>query len=383
MKKSDFLLPENKVYMCGHSLGPCSKVATSKVLHAIEDWSKHAVAAWNTSEWLDLPYRIGAKIAPLIGASSDEVIVSDSTSINLFKVLQSSCLLNANRKIILTDCDNFPADLYIAQGITNIRNDLTIQYVTSDKIIDSMNESIAVLMLTHVNYRSGLVLDMEAITKKAHAFGIIVVWDLSHSVGAMPLSLQACDVDFAVGCTYKYLSGGPGAPSFIYINEKYHIRARSPITGWMGHQSPFDFSKTFTPNDNAAKYLVGTPYILSLKALEGALEIFQDLDMHSLRSISMRFSEYLISELREYASDLICESPTDAYLRGGHVAFSNKKALAISRALMAKGIICDYRNPHLIRLCVNPLYLSLDDIKTCILHIKDIMLHGHTEGNLI
>lgn len=375
MKKTDFLLPENTIYMCGHSLGPCPKVAKKKVSNALEDWSKHAVTAWNASEWIELPYRIGVKIASLIGASSEEVVVSDSTSINLFKVLHSAYLLNSNRKIILTDCDNFPADLYIAQGIKSFCDDMIIQYVTSDDILNSMNKTTAVLMLTHVNYRSGLVYDMEAITKHAHTLGIIVVWDLSHSVGAMPLNLRACDVDFAVGCTYKYLNGGPGAPSFIYINKKHHVNARTPITGWMSHQSPFNFSRTFMSVNNATKYVVGTPYILSLKALEGALEIFENLDMFALRKNSLRFSEYFMKETKKHIPELICTSPKNSSLRGGHIAFSHKKAFAISRVLIEKGVICDYRDPHLIRLCVNPLYLSLDDIKTCILYMQEIMHH--------
>jgi kynureninase len=345
------------------------------VSHALEDWSRHAVSAWNTSEWIDLPYRIGAKIASHIGASSDEVVVSDSTSVNLFKVLQSAYLLNADRKVILTECDNFPADLYIAQGIKSIADDMIIRYVASDDILNSMDETTAVLMLTHVNYRSGRVYDMQAITKQAHALGIMVVWDLSHSVGAMPLDLDACEVDFAVGCTYKYLSGGPGAPSFIYINKKHHINARSPITGWMGHRSPFDFSGIFTPVNSAAKYMVGTPYILSLKALEGALEIIEDLDMTAFREKSLSFSKYLMEEMEKCVADLACASPNDPSLRGGHVAFTHEEAFAISRALIEKGVICDYRAPHLIRLCVNPLYLSLDDIRTCILTIHEIMHH--------
>ena len=374
-RNSDFNLPENKIYMCGHSLGPCPKVATNKVSQALEDWSKHAVSAWNTSEWIDLPYRVGAKIASLIGADPEEVVVSDSTSVNLFKVLQSACLLNSDRKTILTDRDNFPADLYIAHGLKSISDGINIQYVTSENILNAMDETIAVLMLTHVNYRSGRIFDMEAITKQAHRLGILVIWDLSHSVGAMPLNLQACKVDFAVGCTYKYLSGGPGAPSFIFINKKHHINARSPITGWMSHQAPFNFGDTFTPVNSAGKYIVGTPYILSLKALEGALEIFEDLDMFSFREKSLDFSEFLIKQMGSCAPDLTCISPRNPTLRGGHVAFNHEEAFAISRALIEKGIICDYRAPNLLRLCVNPLYLSHDDIETCIRYLHEIMDH--------
>jgi kynureninase len=351
--------------------------AVSKVNQAIVDWSTHAVTAWNSSEWIDLPSRIGSKIAPLIGASPEEVIVSDSTSVNLFKVLYSAYHLNAGRNNILTDSENFPADHYIAQGIANIDEKLSIQYVTTDEIDQAMNESVAVLLLTHVNYRSGQIYDMQAITKKAHSLGIIVVWDLSHSIGAMPLDLQACDVDFAVGCTYKYLSGGPGSPSFIYINSKHHATTRSPITGWMGHQDPFGFRSIFAPVSSAAKYLVGTPYILSLKALEGALEIFADVDLLLVRERSLIYSEYLMQILAIDVPELHCVSPKDPSTRGGHIAFTHENAFAISRALIEQGVICDFRAPNLLRLCVNPLYLTHENIKTCIEHIKEILHNQH------
>lgn len=370
---SNFTLPENQIYMCGHSLGPMPKRAEESVQRCLEDWAHKAVGAWNQADWIHLPNKLGALIAPLIGANVDEVIATDSTSVNLFKVLCNALRLNPKRHVIMTEQENFPADLYIIQGIEQFNSDVQLRYVPSNQILEQLTEDVAVLSLTHVNYRTSLILDMQAITKRAHELGIIVVWDLSHSVGAIPLTLNELNVDFAVGCTYKYLNGGPGAPSFIYANKKHHKNIASPIYGWMGHKSPFAFSNAFEVSHGLEGYLGGTPFILSMKALEGALELFAQFSIQSLRKSSIENSNLLIHLLNESTPELTCVSPKLPELRGGHIAFQHPQAYAISRALIHEGVICDYREPDLIRLSVSPLYLDKTDIERACQIIENII----------
>lgn len=368
MMRDHFLLPANQIYLCGHSLGPTPKTALYKIDNVLQDWASQAVKAWNTSGWFELSTSIAEKIAPLIGASSSEVVVCDSTSVNLFKVLMSALKLNQPRKTILTTKDNFPADLYIAQGIVAFRNELNVKTVNSSELYEHLNETVAVLMLTHVSYRDARIYDMAEITRRAHQLGILVVWDLSHSVGAVPVDLTACNADFAVGCTYKYLNGGPGSPAFVYVNAR-HDNTLSPIYGWMGHQQPFAFDLTYKAI-GAAKYLGGTPPILSCKALEGALEVFNSVDIQTLYQLSQQHSLFLMESLQRLGLELLISTDEP---RGGHVAFIHQQGYALSRALIDHGVIGDYREPGLIRLCVNPLYLSMDDIKQCVERLQHVL----------
>lgn len=361
MLVDQFILPEGKVYMCGHSLGPSLKTTIASVNATLQDFSAYAVSSWNKSEWIDLPYILGEKIASFIGANPDEVVVCDSTVINLFKVLKATMKMQKERKIILTTDDNFPADLYIAQGITEVK------YVKAHELYKNIDETIAVLMLTHVNYRDAEVLDMKAINEYAHKYGVLSVWDLSHSIGIVPLDLENNGADFAVGCTYKYLSGGPGSPAFIYANRKHHERMQSPIQGWMGHNQPFAFEQEYTSH-GIRKFMSGTPAILSMKALQAALEIFDKAVIDTAYYVAKGYSDSLIGALKDCGTEV--HAPQN---RGGHVAFTHKHGYAFSRALIEAGFICDYRAPDLVRLCVNPLYISLSDIEACIVQIRSIM----------
>lgn len=375
MKKSAFIFPKDQIYLCGHSLGPATYAAQNKINESLQEWISQGVSGWNTSRWMELSYDISSKIAKLIGAKFNEVCVGDSTSVNLFKVLYSAYSLNSQRKIILTDQENFPTDLYIAQGLRQINPKLSLHCVPPEAMLEAMNEHVGVLLLTHVNYRSGAIYDMASIMQRAQALGIRVIWDLSHSTGIVPIDLGAYEVDFAVGCTYKYLNGGPGAPSYIYINQKHHPHVHSPITGWMGHQDPFAFEKAYRPAQHAAKYLVGTPYIFSLAALEGALNVYKDLDITLVRQKSMRLSETFRKIMMQQVPSLECQSPLDPQRRGGHIAYGHPQAYAISRALIAKGVICDYREHGLLRFCLNPLYISLTEIKESSNIIGEILRH--------
>lgn len=349
--------------MCGHSLGPMPKRSADSVNRCLENWSHDAITAWNKADWINLPNKLGELIAPLIGANANEVVVTDSTSINLFKTLHSALALNPKRHILATEQNNFPADLYIVQGIEHFNKNLTLHYLPSDQIINQLTEDIAVLTLTHVNYRTSQIQDMGAITQRAHELGIIVVWDLSHSIGTLPLTLNQHNVDFAVGCSYKYLNGGPGSPSFIYANKKHHQHISNPIYGWMGQESPFAFSKEFQPSSGTNAFLGGTPSILSMKSLEGALELFSEFSIIELRKKNIENSTYLIDLLSEKAPSLSLLSPKSPNHRGGHVAFQHSQAYPLSRALIDQGLICDYREPNLLRLSTPPLYIDQSDIE--------------------
>jgi kynureninase len=354
-----FSLPNDIVYLCGHSLGPMPKMAALCLQEGLHHWEQNLVGAWH--DWIDLPKQLGSKIALLIGSSPNEVIVCDSTSINLMKLLLSAIPLNPNRNIILTEQGNFPADLYIADSVACLQNK-TVKAVSPDAIVEAMDEQVAVLMLTHVNYRTSFKYDMAKINRKAKALGILTLWDLSHSVGIMPLDCSKFEVDFAVGCTYKYLNGGPGAPSFLYVHQK-HLNQIPAIRGWMGHKTPFTFSPHYESANGITAYLTGTPNILSMKALEGALHVFEKVDLAALQEKSTALSSYLIAQCQQYLPDLMLASPFSSAQRGSHVAFSHPHAYAISRAMIAKGVIMDYREPNLMRFGLSPLYVDFADIE--------------------
>lgn len=369
MRKKDFLLPSDQIYMCGHSLGPMSKLAKLQIEQVMQAWRTEAVKAWNTDSWIDLPYQVAARIAPLIGSDTKDIVIGDSTSVNLFKVLMGALKINHKRHVILTSDDNFPADNYIAQGVQALNMGITVKTVSRETLLENLNEQVAVLMLTHVNYRDANAYDLHYITAMAHQQGILTLWDLSHSVGALPLDLQGSDVDFAIGCTYKYLNGGPGAPAFIYSHKRYHDELISPIYGWMGHENPFAFTPIFQAR-SVAQFISGTPYVVSLKALEGALKSIDGIDITALRTKSLQHSMILIQALQALGLHVL--TPLHD-MRGGHVAFMHQEGHGLARALIDYGVIVDYRNPGLIRMCVNPLYLDLADIHQSIEHLRHIL----------
>lgn len=369
MSASDFILPTNQVYMCGHSLGPMSKSAQLQVEQVLQAWGRCGVKAWNTDDWINLPFQVAAKIAPFIGCDANDIVVGDSTCVNLFKVVMGALKMNNKRKILLTTSDNFPADQYVAQGIQACLPDITLKTISQERLLDNLNEQVAVLLLTHVNYRDARAFDLNHITAMAHQHGILTVWDLSHSTGALPLDIQNSQADFAVGCTYKYLNGGPGAPAFIYSHKRHHDALISPIYGWMGHENPFAFNRVFQ-SQGVSQFIAGTPYILSLAALDGALNGIKAHDINVLRAQSLEYSRILIQALQAFKLEIL--TPLNE-TRAGHVAFLHPSGLQLARALIDLGIIVDYRNPGLIRICVNPLYLTLSDIQRCIDTLQHIL----------
>lgn len=367
-KRAEFLLPHGVIYLDGNSLGPLTHAASKAVqatLHS--EWGTGLIRSWNDADWINLPETVGAKIAPLIGTSPENVIMADSTSVNLFKVLSAACAIQTGRKTILTERLNFPTDNYIAEGvIRQMGYHHRLRYVEqSETLTACLDDDVAVVLLTHVNYRTGQMHDMAAITKAAHERGALVIWDLAHSAGAVPLDLKGDKVDFAVGCGYKYLNGGPGAPAFLYVSDRYLSELFQPLTGWFAHKSPFAFDAEFTPSYDIRQYLCGTPPVLSAIALNAALDIWQNVDMHDVRTKSLALTDYLINlvEARCAGHGLQLITPIDHQTRGSQISFTHPEAgYPIIAALIAEGVIGDFRAPDILRFGVTPLYTSFADL---------------------
>jgi kynureninase len=376
--RDQFELPADVIYLDGNSLGALPKSVKQRVAKTInEEWSEQLIRSWNTADWIHLPQRVGNKIARLIGAVEGSVIAADSTSVNLFKVLSAALGLNAGRHKIVSERDNFPTDLYIAEGVAKQLGQ-GHRLILADKpndIADLLDSDVAVLMLTHVNYRTGYRHDMAAITKAAQDKGILVIWDLAHSAGAMPVDLTGANADFAVGCGYKYLNGGPGAPAFLYVNPHHQGTFRQPLSGWFGHRAPFNFEAAYTPSDGIEQYLCGTPSVLGMVALDEALSLWDNVDMEMLRAKSIALCNYFIEGIDEFAAGygLTLVTPREAEQRGSQVSYSCENGYAVMQALIDRGVIGDFRAPDIIRFGFTPLYLSFADVEKAVVILKDIV----------
>ena len=376
--REEFFLPKNTIYFDGNSLGPVPKKTIKNLNKTInEEWGKDLINSWNKANWINLPQALGDKIAPLLGAKSGEVVVVDSTSLNLFKVLTSALRLNKNRKKVVSESTNFPSDLYILEGVNGMLNNhyecqLIDDDINFEKYIDS---STAVVMLSHINYKTGRISDMKKITDYAHQQGALVVWDLSHSVGVIPMDLHNIGVDFAVGCTYKHLNGGPGAPGFLYVHSDLIEIVSQPLSGWLGHSDPFAFEAKYTPANNINKFICGTPSILSYKAVESALDIFDEISLEQVREKSIQLSELFIKLIQQECGDFGFElfSPIDAALRGSQISYKHENAYPIMQSLISRGIIGDYREPNILRFGISPLYMRYEDVWSAIICLKNIM----------
>ena len=376
--REEFFLPKNTIYFDGNSLGPVPKKTIKNLNKTInEEWGKDLINSWNKANWINLPQTLGDKIAPLLGAKSGEVVVVDSTSLNLFKVLTSALRLNKNRKKVVSESTNFPSDLYILEGVNGMLNNhyecqLIDDDINFEKYIDS---STAVVMLSHINYKTGRISDMKKITDYAHQQGALVVWDLSHSVGVIPMDLHNIGVDFAVGCTYKHLNGGPGAPGFLYVHSDLIEIVSQPLSGWLGHSDPFAFETKYTPANNINKFICGTPSILSYKAVESALDIFDEISLEQVREKSIQLSELFIKLIQQECGDFGFElfSPIDAAYRGSQISYKHENAYPIMQSLISRGIIGDYREPNILRFGISPLYMRYEDVWSAIICLKNIM----------
>ncbi|MCS7058258.1 MAG: kynureninase [Meiothermus sp.] len=375
-KREAFVIPEGLIYLDGNSLGPLPKRVAERMREVVEgQWGQDLIRSWNLHGWIGLPQRLGARIARLIGAEADEVVVADSTSVNLFKVLLAALELRPGRRVILSEVDNFPTDLYIAQGLRELREGCELRFVPREEIEAALDEETAVLLLTEVDYRTGYRHDMAHLTRLAQARGALVVWDLAHSAGAFPVHLNACGVDFAVGCGYKYLNGGPGAPAFLYVARRHQKSLKPFLTGWMGHWDPFAFSPTYTPAEGLRRMTVGTPPILSMSALEAALEVWEGVEMAQVREKSLRLTDLFIERMAPLAAryGLELATPLEHARRGSQVAYRHPEGYAIVQALIAQGVVGDFRHPNILRFGFGPLYLRYADVYEAVERFERVM----------
>ena len=361
-----FVLPEGVVYLDGNSLGALPQGVSERVRDVVEkQWGRDLITSWNTHGWMDLPARVGSRIARLIGARPDEVICADSTSVNVFKLLAAALERAPHRSVVLSDSGNFPTDLYVAQGLARLLpGHVELRVVDEKRLAGSIGEDTAVVMATQVNYRTGRLHDMAEITRLAHEHGALVLWDLAHSAGALPIALDELGVDFAVGCGYKYLNGGPGAPAFLYVAGSHLDHIQPPLSGWLGHEAPFDFDLEYRPAAGIERHRVGTPPVLSMAALDTALDVFDDVNLAAVREKSVRLSELFITLVEERCSDYGVElvSPREPEHRGSQVSFRHPEAYAVVQALIDRGIIGDFRAPDIMRFGLAPLYLRFVDV---------------------
>ena len=353
-------LPKGKIYLDGNSLGLMAKSVPARVSDAVNrQWAEDLITSWNKNNWFTLPRSIGNKIARLLGGGTDNVIVADTISVNLFKLLTAALALRRDRMIILSDTGNFPSDLYVAQGLNNFLGDgHVLKTVTPDDVNAAISKDVAVVMVTEVDYRTARKHDMKALIAKAHDVGALVIWDLSHSAGAIPVDLLADDADFAVGCTYKYLNGGPGAQSFVFVHPRHHATAMPALVGWWGHENPFAFDPEWKAADGLARQQCGTQAMLSMVALDAALDEWTAVDMPDLQNKSRSLCQLFIDVVEANCSayGLKLAGPRAMAERGSHVSFHCDNGYAVMQALIARGVVGDFRAPDLIRFGFAPLY---------------------------
>lgn len=374
-----FELPEGVVYLDGNSLGALPRRTASRVSEVVSaEWGRGLIRSWNDAGWIELAGRVADKIARVIGAAPGSVGVADSTTVNLFKLLGAALALRPGRRVILSQAGNFPTDLYVAEGIAGLLGQgHELRTAGRDEIAAAVDADTAVVMLTHVDFRSGAMHDMDAITRAVQASGAVMLWDLAHSAGAVPLDLAGSGAEFAVGCGYKFLNGGPGAPSFLYIRPDLIDQVSIPLQGWLGHAAPFAFEPSFRPAPGIGRTTVGTPPVLSLAALETGVDTVLSAEPGALRGKSLGLSEALIALVaQECGEALRLASPRDGEVRGSQVSFAHENAYALTQALIARGVIGDFRAPDLIRFGITPLYLRYADLWTAVAALRDVLETG-------
>lgn len=390
--RNAFALPDGVIYLDGNSLGALPRATSARVREVIEhEWGDGLIRSWNAAHWIDLPRRVGAQIARLIGAQPHEVICADSTSINLFKVLAAALKLQAarpqvrarERRVVLSEKTNFPTDLYVAQGLLALLGDrYELKRVDFDEVAEAIDNSVAVTLLTHVNFKTGAMHDMAAITRRARHAGALMIWDLSHSAGALPVDLNGCSVDFAIGCGYKYLNGGPGAPAFVWMHPRHEGQVWQPLTGWLGHANPFDFDSEYQPAPGVQQYQCGTPAVLAMSGLDTALDVFDAAQklggMKALRNKSLALTEAFIGAVEARVPGAVIATPRDASVRGSQVSFAlpqGTDGYAVMQALIARGVIGDFRagDPELLRFGFAPLYNGFADVVHAVDALADIV----------
>ncbi len=373
-----FHLPEGVVYLDGNSLGPMVKTAPARVAKAVEgEWGELLITGWNKAGWMDQPARIGDRVAKLIGAEPGSVVMGDTLSIKVYQALASALEMNPKRRVILSDTGNFPSDLYIAEGLCRtLGGQYRLKTVAPEEIMSHIDDTVAVTLITEVDYRTGRKHDMADITRRAHEMGAITVWDLAHSAGAFPVDLSGARVDFAVGCTYKYLNSGPGGPAFIYVAPRHHEVARPALSGWLGHESPFAFDLNYRPGAGVERMRVGTPPVLQLAALEAALDVWDQVSLADLRTQSLRLQDQFIKGVESRTTGLTLATPRSHMMRGSQVSFRHPEGYAIMQNLIAEGVIGDFRAPDILRFGFTPLFVDEDDVARAVNTLAKIMEYG-------
>ncbi|RYE11445.1 MAG: kynureninase [Hyphomicrobiales bacterium] len=373
--RSRFSLPEGVIYLDGNSLGAMPAGVAARTAEVVsQQWGRDLITSWNVHDWIDLPRRAGDKIAPLVGAAAGSVIVADSTSINIFKLLAVALALRPDRKVIVTETGNFPTDIYMAGGIASLMGGgRNVRLAPAAGLAEAIDGDVAVALLTEVNYRTGEKLDMVGLTRKAHAAGALVIWDLCHSAGAFPVELAAAEADFAVGCGYKYLNGGPGAPAFAYVAPRHQSGLRQPLSGWLGHAAPFEFAEAYRPAEGVDALRVGTPPIISMSALDAALDAFDGVDLRAVRAKADALFDLFVAEVAARCPDLELLTPRDPAERGTQASLRHPEAYAVMQALIARGVIGDFRQPDIMRFGLTPLYLRYADVFRAAEILGDVM----------
>lgn len=373
--KAMFHIPAGVIYLDGNSLGPLPKAAAARVNRTIEaEWGEMLITGWNKAGWMDMPRRVGDRIARLIGAEPGSVVLGDTLSIKVYQALASALEMNPGRRVILSDTGNFPSDLYIADGLVRtLGQGYALKTVAPEEVEANIDDTVAVTLITEVDYRTGRKHDMARLTARAHAAGALTVWDLAHSAGALPVDLAGCGADFAVGCTYKYLNSGPGGPAFIYVAPRHAEVARPALSGWLGHESPFAFDLGYRPGRGVDRMRVGTPPILQLAALDAAMDVWDGVTMEAIRARSIALTEQFIAGVEAACPALHLASPRDPAARGSQVSFRHPEGYAIMQALIARGVIGDFRAPDILRFGFTPLYIGETEVAGAIAILKDVM----------
>ncbi|WP_305971874.1 MULTISPECIES: kynureninase [unclassified Mameliella] len=374
-RKDLFDLPEGVIYLDGNSLGPLPKGATERVQDVMNrEWGQELIRAWNTANWMELPAKVGDRIAGLIGAPAGSVATGDTLSIKVYQALAAALKMNPDRRVILSDAGNFPSDLYMAQGlIGTIDKGYELRTPAPEDVAEAITDDVAVVLLTQVDYRSGRMHDMKAITERAHAVGAVMIWDLAHSAGAVPVDVTACNAEFAVGCSYKYLNGGPGAPAFIYARPDIVEKVEPALSGWLGHAAPFAMEPGYRPAMSTERLRVGTPPILQLAVLDAALDAWDGVEMGELRSASVALCERFIAEVEARCPMLKLASPREAGQRGSQVSFAFEHGYAAMQALIDRGVIGDFRAPDIMRFGFTPLYIDESDVVAAVDVMEDVL----------
>ena len=380
--KARFDLPPGVLYMDGNSLGVMPRAAAARAAEVItQEWGTGLIRSWNTAGWFELPSRLGDKLAGLLGAKEGELVITDTTSLNIFKALAASLRIqqkrHPERRVILSERDNFPTDLYMIQGMIDLlQQGYEMRLIDDELPLDrALDEDVAVVLLSHVNYRSGQMHDMAAVTRQARARGALVIWDLAHAAGAVPVDLNGADADYAVGCTYKYLNGGPGSPAFIWVAPRHIPDFWQPLSGWWGHQRPFDMTVAYEPAGGIRRYLCGTQPIVSLAMVECGLDVAREADMAEVRRKSLALGDLFIALVEERCAGhpLTLVTPREHAARGSHVSLRHPNGYEVMQALIARGLIGDYREPEVLRFGLTPLYFGYADVWDAVEILKDVL----------